>query len=301
MSTKKTYDYKGEPVQHAKATVNGVRLHYMIAGSGEPLLLLHGVPKTSFFYHKLVPILSQHYTVVVPDVRGFGDSAKPALGYEMENIAKDCVELMEHLGFESFYLHGEDWGAAFAYAIAASYPKKVKKLSYCEMLLPGYGLEDWAYLNKENVNSNHWLWHIVFFHVPGFPEFLIAGKEREFWGTWSKGECNDPTALDDDVVDEIVRCSSGPEGLRPIFEVYRRTFENMEYTKRMSEKKLEMPVMAIGSKHFIAEEVHRQMQRVSDDVTCKILDCGHSLSLERPQELADMLLEFMKSHEVITN
>lgn len=294
MYSKEIKDHAGNDVLHRKALVNGVRLHYMIAGEGEPLLLLHGVPKTSFFYYKLIPLLTKKYTVVVPDVRGFGDSGKPADGYEMENIAKDFAELMTHLGYEKFKIHGEDWGAAFAYAIAASYPDRVEKLSYCEMLLPGYGLEDWAYLTKENVNSTHWLWHIVFFHVPDYPEFLIQGKEKEFWSTWSKGECNDPSALDDAVVDEIVRCCSGPGGLRPIFQVYRATFENMDFTKKMSTKKLPMPVMAIGSKHFIAEEVHRQMQRVSDNVTCKLLDCGHSLSLEKPQELADMLFEFMR-------
>ena len=293
MYLKEIKDYAGNSVLHKKAIVNGVRLHYMIAGEGEPLLLLHGVPKTSFYYYKIIPLLTKKYTVIVPDVRGFGDSGKPSDGYEMENIARDFAELMTHLGYEKFKLHGEDWGAAFAYAIAASYPERVEKLSYCEMLLPGYGLEDWAYLTKENVNSTHWLWHIVFFHVPDYPEFLIQGKEKQFWATWSKGECNDPSALDDAVVDEIVRCSSGPGGLRPIFQVYRATFENMEFTKRMSAKKLPMPVMAIGSKHFIAEETHRQMQRVSDNVTCELLDCGHSLSLEKPQELSEMLLKFM--------
>ena len=288
------YDYEGNPVEHGRVTLNGVRLHYVIAGKGEPLLLLHGVPKTHFYWHKIIPILSEKYTVIAPDIRGFGDSGKPQSGYEMENIAKDLAMLMDYLGFETFFLHGEDCGAAFAYALAASYPERVRKLCYCEMLLPGYGLEDWARLEKDNVFSNHWLWHIVFFAVPDFPEFLIQGKEKEFWSLWMKNETYNPHGISDVAVNEFVRCCSTAGGLKPIFEVYRAAFPNMEYTARMAEKKLPMPIMCVASKHFIGEEGPNQMRRVSDNVTAKYLNCGHSLALECPEELANYLIDFMK-------
>jgi pimeloyl-ACP methyl ester carboxylesterase len=92
---------------------------------------------------------------------------------------------------------------------------------------------------------------------------------------------------------DVYRCCSGPGGLRPIFDVYRATFENIEFDKKKAEKKLTMPVLAIGSVHFIGEEVHRQAQRVAENVTCDLLDCGHSLALERPEQLAKKLREFM--------
>ncbi|GGG01281.1 alpha/beta fold hydrolase [Paenibacillus abyssi] len=290
---KQIYDHNGNEVTHGRVTVNGVRLHYVTAGSGEPLLLLHGVPKTLFYWHKLIPQLSKYYTVIAPDVRGFGDSGKPKGGYDMDNIGEDIAQLMEHLGHKTYKVHGEDWGAAFAYALTAKYPERVEKLSWCEMLLPGLGLEDWSVLKPENVYSNHWLWHINFFHVPEVPEFLISGKERQFWGKWMRDECYDPSGINEDLVDEIVRCCSSPGGLRPIFDVYRATFENIDFVNEKIKNKLKMPVYAIGSIHFIGDEVHREANIFAENVTTEFLDCGHSLALERPAQLAEMLRKFM--------
>jgi hypothetical protein len=161
------------------------------------------------------------------------------------------------------------------------------------MFLLGQGLEEWSVLNKEIVYSNYWLWHINFFHVPEVPEFLIAGKEREFWGKWMRDECYDPSAISDDLVDEIVRGCSSAGGLRPIFDVYRATFENIDFVNKKMKEKLTMPVNSIGSIHFIGEEVHREAKLFAENVTCEFLDCGHSLALERPKQLAEMLHKFM--------
>lgn len=285
-------DHTGKEVTHGRETVNGVRLHYLLAGSGTPVVLLHGVPKTSFYYYKLIPLLSQKYTVLVPDLRGFGDSARPDTGYDMKTVAEDIAQLTTRLGMDEFYLHGEDWGAAFAYALTADNPTRVKKLSYAEMLLPGFGLEDWGHLTAENVNSGHWLWHISFFHLREYPEFLIQGRERQFWSTWMKNECYNPAGVNDAVVDEVVRCSSQPGGLRSIFEVYRATFKNIADDEAWATQKLTMPVMATGSRHFIGDEVRLQMERVAIDVTPRVMECGHSLSLELPDVLAKNLIEF---------
>lgn len=290
---KQMYDHNGNKVNHRRETVNGVRLHYVTAGSGEPLLLLHGAPKTSFYWYKLIPLLTDRYTIIAPDIRGFGDSEKPKSGYSMDHISEDLAQLMEKLGFDTYKVHGEDWGAAFSYALAAKYPDRVEKLSYSEMLLPGLGLEDWSVLKPENVYSNHWFWHINFFAVPDVPEFLISGKEREFWGRLMKDECLDPSAITEELLDEVVRGSAGPGGLRPIFEVYRQDFENIDFVKKHMQRKLKMPVIAIGGAHFMDGDVHRVAKRVADDVTVESLDCGHCLALERPQALAVLLRSFM--------
>ena len=282
----------GTPIQHGRETVNGVRLHYVTAGSGEPLVLLHGVPKTWFYWHRLIPLLAQHYTILAPDVRGFGDSGRPKDGYDMRTIADDIAQLATVLGFEKFNLTGEDWGAAFAYALAAQHPDRVKKLSFGEMLLPGYGLEEWSYLKAENVHSNHFLWHVSFFHVRDFPEMLIQGREKLFWSTWMKNETYDPSAISEEAVDEWVRCSSAPGGLRAIFEVYRATFENIELCNNWAKQKLPMPVLTVGSQYFVGAESRRQMERVADGVRYVELDCGHSMALERPEALARELHKF---------
>jgi pimeloyl-ACP methyl ester carboxylesterase len=285
-------DHNGDNVTHGRETVNGVRLHYVTAGSGEPLVLLHGVPKSSWYWSRIIPLLTPHYTVLAPDVRGFGDSFRPKDGYDMGTIAEDIAQLASVLGFDQFFLHGEDWGAAFAYALTASYPERVRKLSFGEMLLPGFGLEEWSYLTAENVYSDHFLWHISFFHVRDFPELLITGREKLFWSTWMKNETYDPTAITEEDVDEWARTSAAPGGLRAIFEVYRATFENIELDKKWAEQKLSMPVLAVGSQYFIGEENRRQMERVAEDVRYVELDCGHSMALERPEALARELVGF---------
>ena len=282
----------GTPIRHGRETVNGVRLHYVVAGQGEPLVLLHGVPKTWFYWYRLIPLLAKNYTVICPDMRGFGDSQRPKDGYDMKTMADDIAALTEKLGYDKFYLAGEDWGAAFAYALAAEHPYRVKKLSFGEMLLPGFNLEEWSHLKRENVYSNHFLWHVNFFHVRDFPEMLITGREKLFWSTWMKNETYDPSAITDEAVDEWVRCSSAPGGLRAIFEVYRATFENIDLCTNWGKTKLKMPVLTVGSQYFVGEESKRQMERVADGVRYVELDCGHSMALERPAKLAETLHGF---------
>ena len=288
-------DHNGKKVTHGKETVNGVRLHYYMAGDGEPLILLHGVPKTSYYWRKALPMLTSKFTVIVPDLRGFGDSTRPNDGYDMRTMAENIVQLASRLGYESFNIAGEDWGAACSYTLAAAYPDKVKKLAFVEMILPGFGLEDWSFLTTENVNSNRWLWHINFYSVPDFPEFLITGRERQYFNKFFKNETYDPN-IPDDALDEYVRCYSQPGGLRSMFEVYRATLENGEWNKKAAETKLPMPVLAVGSKHFIADEVQRQMERVATDVSGVILDYGHQLAEECPEDFAHVLDEFFSNN-----
>ena len=149
------FDHKGLPVKHGRARVNGIRMHYVTAGQGEPLLLLHGTPKTNYYWHKLIPYLTDHFTVVAPDLRGFGYTDKPPVseGYDSRTNATDLAELMSYLGHETFHVHGEDRGAEFAYVLAATQRERVKTLSFCEMLLSGEGLEEASFFNLENITA----------------------------------------------------------------------------------------------------------------------------------------------------
>ena len=145
-------------------------MHYVTAGRGEPLLLLHGTPKNHFYWYKLIPLLTEHFTVVAPDLRGFGYTDKPPAeeGYDSLTNSADVTELMSQLGHDRFHLHGEDRGAEFAYAVAAAYRDRVKTLSFCEMLLSGEGLEEWSNFTPDNISAQGrqqgvWVWHIPFF------------------------------------------------------------------------------------------------------------------------------------------
>jgi pimeloyl-ACP methyl ester carboxylesterase len=132
-----TFDHEKCAVKHGMARVNGIRLHYITAGHGPALLLLHGTPKTHYYWYKIMPHLTPHFSVVAPDLRGFGATDKPPAseGYDGATNAKDMIELMDQLGHEKFAVHGEDRGATYAFCLAGLYRDRVTHLSFCEMVL----------------------------------------------------------------------------------------------------------------------------------------------------------------------
>lgn len=296
------YDHLGNPVKHGRARVNGIRMHYVTAGQGEPLLLLHGTPKTSFYWAKLFPLLTEHFTVVAPDLRGFGYTDKPPVeeGYDSLTNAQDVAELMSQLGHQTFHLHGEDRGAEFAYALAASRRDRVRTLSFCEMLLSGQGLEEWSNFTPENISAQYrqkgvWVWHIPFFWIPHLPEMLITGREREFWEFWIKAETWNPTAITDEAIDEWIARLMAPGGLRGCLETYRAGLKNARINQELKQEKLTLPIMTVGAPEFFGPLVEDQMQKVSQGVQRAEIfeECGHSLAWEAEHRLAAMLREFM--------
>jgi len=296
------YDHNGQAVTHGRARVNGIRMHYVTAGQGEPLLLLHGTPKTNFYWHKLIPLLTPHFTVVAPDLRGFGYTDKPPVeeGYDSLTNAQDVTELMIQLGHEKFHVHGEDRGAEFAYALAATQRDRVKTLSFCEMLLSGAGLEQWSNFTPENIAAQFqqkgvWVWHIPFFWIPHLPEMLITGHEREFWEFWIKAETWNPNAIPEEAMTEWVACLRAPGGLRGCMETYRAGLKNARINKDLSATKLDLPIMTVGAPEFFGPLVEQQMRDVSNGLKrAEVFEaCGHSLALEAETRLATMLREFM--------
>jgi pimeloyl-ACP methyl ester carboxylesterase len=296
------FDHAGIPVKHGRARVNGIRMHYVTAGQGEPLLLLHGTPKTHYYWYKLIPLLTEHFTVVAPDLRGFGDTDKPPVseGYDSLTNAKDVSELMAQLGHETYHVHGEDRGAEFAYVVAATNREQVKTLSFCEMLLSGEGLEEASFFTPENISAQFrqqgvWVWHIPFFWIPHIPEMLITGREREFWEFWIKAETWNPTAISDEAITEWIARLKAPGGLRGCLETYRAALKNAEINKELKQTKLTLPIMTVGAPEFFGPLVEEQMLRVAERVERAEVfeECGHSLALEAEGRLARMLREFM--------
>ena len=296
------FDHAGQAVKHGRARVNGLRMHYVTAGQGAPLLLLHGTPKTSYYWAKLFPLLTEHFTVVAPDLRGFGYTDKPPAeeGYDSLTNAKDVAELMTFLGHETFHVHGEDRGAEFAYALAATERKRVKTLSFCEMLLSGEGLEEWSNFTPDNVSAQFrqqgvWVWHIPFFWIPHLPEMLISGREREFWEFWIKAETWNPNAISDEAISEWTARLAAPGGLRGCLETYRAGLKNARINKELKKIKLTLPIMTVGAPEFFGPLVEDQMRKVSTGVERAEIfeECGHSLSWEAEHRLAKMLREFM--------
>lgn len=287
-------DHLGNPVQHARALVNGVRLHYYTAGSGDPVFLLHGVPKTSYYWRKIVPHLTPYYTVIVPDLRGLGDSEKPREGYDSITMAEDIAELAEHLGHATYDVVGEDWGAMTAYHVASQHRDRVKRLVFTDAGIPGFGLESKSFFTEENLASGHWHWHVNFYAVPDYPEMLIAGRERSFFNSFFRHEADDPAAVSEDAMDEYVRAYSAPGGIRAMCEIYRAAHIDAHQNHAASQNPIDIPTLAIGAAGFHGPYVEEQMRKLAKDVTGTILPAGHQLAEEIPELFATTILDFLQ-------
>ena len=248
------YDHDGKAVHHHMARVNGIRMQYVTAGSGPPLLLLHGTPKTHYYWYRIIPFLTPHFTVVAPDLRGFGATDKPPAseGYDGRTNAKDMAELMDQLGHKKFAVHSEDRGATYGFCLAGLYPERVTHLSFCEMMLSST-LTEQSFFTRQNISAQYnqkgaWNWHIPFFWLPHVPEMLIQGKEEEFWTYFMKAECYNPSALDQVAVNEWVRCAKAPGGTRGILETYRSHWANVDVEQEILDRgKLKCKVMTVGA------------------------------------------------------
>ncbi|MEU6751262.1 alpha/beta hydrolase [Spirillospora sp. NPDC046719] len=286
-------DHQGEPVRTGRAAVNGTSLHYRTAGSGPAVVLLHGVPKTGYHWRHLVPKLTPRYTVVVPDLRGLGDSAHPADGYDSATMSDDVAALMAGLGHETYSVIGEDWGAVIGYQLAARNRDHVSALVFVEALFPGFGFEDHTALTPENVSSGMHLWHLGFYFQPDVPEMLIAGHERELITYMIKSERSRPDSATADAIEEYVRCYSMPGGVRSMLAIYRAMLVDAEQNRQAAQKKLDIPVLALGGSAFIGDRNETQMRLFADDVTGHVLDAGHDLAEEVPDEMAEVVLPFL--------
>jgi pimeloyl-ACP methyl ester carboxylesterase len=283
-------DHEGSRLTHGRPTVNGVGIHYATGGSGEPVFLLHGVPKTMYHWHRVIPLLTRHHTVVAMDIRGFGDSERPSGGYDTRTMADDVAALATHLGHDRFRVVGEDWGAAIAYAVAAFHRPRVEQLVYQETRLPGLPVPDIGPLKADDPRNG---WHRAFFDVPHFPELLLAGRERPFWSSFMRRIMWDPSAYTDADVDENVRWVEQPGATRAIMEVYRATETDAAQNRTQFPDPLTCPVLAVGGRAYLGDEPRQQMVQVASDVRGVVVErAGHNIALEAPHELARVYLGF---------
>jgi pimeloyl-ACP methyl ester carboxylesterase len=200
-------------VESRFADVNETRLHYLVAGQGEPVILLHGYTQTSHMWRPLITELAKTHTVIAPDLRGAGQSAKPPQGYDKKTLAQDVHALASSLGHRRVKLVGHDIGLMVAYAYAAQYPAEVARLALMDAFLPGVG--DWqqVWLLRD-------LWH---FHFYGeVPLQLVAGRERiyfeHFWNDFAADRSRSISEGDRSI---YAAAYAQPGGMRAGFEYFR--------------------------------------------------------------------------------
>ncbi|MTD57633.1 alpha/beta fold hydrolase [Amycolatopsis pithecellobii] len=279
------------PIEHHTTTVRDHRVHYMTAGEGEPVVLLHGWPQTAAAWTETIADLASSYTVIAPDLRGLGFTAKAESGYDTDNIAADVHALVTHLGYDQISLVGHDWGGAAAYAYAARYRDQVKRLAIFEMVLPGFGLMEEAMVPKAGGN---FLWHMGFQSVPVMPEVLISGREADYLNNLFQSYAYNPDAVRPERMDQYVRSMRHPGALHASLGFYRDYFVSAEQNREHAKVKLEMPVLAMGGEACLGELPKACLEMAAVNVEGgAIARCGHWVGEEQPGYLIARLRAFL--------
>jgi pimeloyl-ACP methyl ester carboxylesterase len=274
---------------HRHADLGDVRLHYVTAGEGFPVVLLHGWPQTWYEWRHIIPELARHHLVIAPDLRGLGDSSRPLDGYDKKTIGNDVWRLVhDRLGIEAFYLVGHDWGGPTAYAIAVAHPQAVRKLAILDVAIPGDG--------SANISQGGRRWHHAFHQTMDLPEALIAGREDIYFGWFYRNYGHHPNVIPDADIAEYLRTYRQPGALRAGLAYYRNIPRDIADNLAISQDfKLPMPVLALGGNNSWGRrmEVLESLKRLATDVRGGVIEnCGHWMPEEQPDELLLHLLAF---------
>jgi haloacetate dehalogenase len=262
-------------------------------GSGPPLLLLHGHPQTHVMWHLVAPRLAREFTVVVPDLRGYGESSKPPTTedhepYSKRAMARDAIAVMQHFGFERFDVAGHDRGGRVAYRLALDHPERVRKLATLDIIPTG------EHLRRADMKFALGYWHWFFLAQPyPFPENMIGAKPDAFFsGRPNRASVHTPEALDD-----YLRCYRNPETIHAACEDYRAaaTYDFALDEADRGKKKIAAPLLALWAARGALPawyDVLAVWRDWSDDVRGHAIDAGHFMAEEAPDETYDALREF---------
>lgn len=269
------------------ADVNGIRMHYVRAGSGPLVLLLHGWPQTWFAWRDIVPVLASDYTVIAPDLRGCGHSERTARGYDKRTIAEDLRWLIAHAGFARAHVVGHDMGGKAAYILAHLHPDAVSQLVLVDCLVPG----------TENTDAlRGGAWHYGFHMAKDFPERLTRGRERAYIAAQIRAWSHRKDAVSEASIDEFARHYATPGGMTAGFNYYRTLREDATLAESLRGQKLKMPVFAIGGRYGVGDKLAKALAADCDDLTSVIAeDSGHFVVEEAPEFFASELTRFLKS------
>jgi pimeloyl-ACP methyl ester carboxylesterase len=268
------------------ANVNGTRLHYLAAGRGQPVVVLHGYAETSHMWRPLIPELAATHTVIAPDLRGAGQSAAPPGGYTKAEMAKDIHALAQKLGFEKIRLVGHDIGLMVAYAYAAQYPNEVDRIVLMDAFLPGVG-------NWRDVWLMRDLWHFHFYGKT--PLALVHGRERTYFEHfWNDFAANPAHSVSERDRRFYAKAYARPGGMRAGFEYFRAFEQDAEDFAHFAQTLLPMPMLVLTGEKASGEGLIRQGRLVAKNVEGVVVrNSGHWLMEEAPEQVIPKLVEFL--------
>ncbi len=277
-----------QALQSRFTSVNGVRLHYLVAGQGDPIVLLHGYAQTSHMWRPLIARLSDSHTVIAPDLRGAGQSATPVDGYTKAAMARDIHALLRKLGYDQIRIAGHDIGLMVAYAYAAQYPNEVERIALMDAFLPGVG-------NWKDVWLMRDLWHFHFYGKT--PLALVHGRERiyfeHFWNDFAADARHSVPERDRRI---YAKAYARPGGMRAGFEYFRAFEQDARDFAGFAKNKLPMPMLVLTGEKASGDFLIQQGRMVAKKVEGVVIrGSGHWLMEEAPGQVIPKLVEFLGS------
>lgn len=281
---------------HHTVRVNDLKMHYVEAGHGPPVVLLHGFPETWYCWRHQIPEMSSRYRLIVPDLRGYGETEKPASGYDKRTLANDILALMRHCGISKAAIVGHDRGARVATRLVKDHPEAVDRLVVMDNIPTRIIFER---MNAE-IARGHWFF--IFNNVPDLPELLIAGREeiwlRYIFSSW----CYNPELFTAEEIATYVRAYSMPGALRGAFSDYRAGREDVAQDEADQDALIQCRTLALwgedfalGGKMWDFREVWSKMAAHMEYFS--IPQCGHLPHEERPDVVTQELLRFLQGWE----
>jgi pimeloyl-ACP methyl ester carboxylesterase len=281
--------------EHRFETVNGVRLHYVAGGKpdGDIIVLLAGFPQSWFAWRKVMPLLAEHYRVIVPDLPGQGDSDRPVSGYDTQNLAIILHGLFHQLGISQYYLAAHDVGAWVAYPYVALFHEEVKRLALLDGGIPGITLPD----ALPTAADRAWrTWHFAFHAIADLPEMLITGREHEYLEWFLRRKTANPDTFSDADIEEYLRVFCKEGGLRAGLAYYRAAALSAQQNRALSARgKLKPPVLALSADQGSIPDMAGPLGAFVEDVQGALIrNCGHFLPEEQPVAVANQLSTFFR-------
>lgn len=282
--------------QHHFIEANRIRLHYVSQGEGDLVLMLHGFPEFWYSWRYQIPALARYFKVVVPDLRGYNDSEKPAGGYDLDTLSADIRSLIENLGYSRAHIVGHDWGGAIAWHIAQKFPQYLDRLAILSAPHPQRFTQELL----SNLDQLRRSWYLFAFQVPGIPEWLIQQNLREFVRNLFQGQAIRKGAFTLETTQIYQAALEKPGAIAAAVSYYRYLFSPGYWLQNWGRSPLPItaPTLVMWGQDdaFLSQKLTEGLETlILAPFQIKLVaDCGHWIQQEAPQTVNRELLDFLR-------